>query len=133
MIREKSVGAVVYVPAEGGRKYLVEHMAGGHFSLCKGHVEAGETEVETARREIREETGLTVDIDTGFRAEIEYSPYEGCRKTVIFFAAQAGGTETTAQPEEVREILWLGLEEALSILTYEDDKNVLRKAEKYLG
>ena len=44
----------------GGRYYLVLKSTQGHTTLCKGHVEGNETEHETAIREIREETGLTL-------------------------------------------------------------------------
>ena len=56
MIHEKSCGAAIFVRQDGQALWLVEHMQKGHTSLCKGHVEAGETEHDTARREIREET-----------------------------------------------------------------------------
>ena len=58
MIHEKSCGAAVCRMQDGKRLYLIETMVQGHVSLCKGHVEGSETEHETARREILEETGL---------------------------------------------------------------------------
>lgn len=132
MIAEKSCGAVVYAHTERGRLFLIEEMRKGHFAMPKGHVEPGESEVETAAREIREETGLSVAIDTGFRECIAYSPYENCRKEVVYFLALARGTVTVPQPEEVRAILWLPLGEALSRLTYDNDREILRKAQTYL-
>ncbi len=131
-IFEKSCGAVVYTIADGKRMYLVEKMQKGHLSLCKGHVENNETEIETATREISEETGLAVQIDTNFREVIEYSPYAGCKKEVVFFVALAESTQTVAQPEEVNSILWLTLDEALEKLTFDADKNTLKKADEYL-
>ena len=77
MIYEKSCGAVVFVMHNECPFVLVEYMARGHVSLPKGHMEEGETEEETAAREIREETNLTVRIDTVFRHEIAYSPRPG--------------------------------------------------------
>ena len=85
MLREKSCGAIIYTATDGGPLFLIEKMQKGHFSLCKGHVEGRETEHETARREIREETALNVAFVDGFRETIEYSPYEGCLKEVVFF------------------------------------------------
>ena len=67
MKKEKSCGAAVYKYENGKRLYLLEHMVQGHISLPKGHVEQNETETETAEREIREETNLTVKLDTNFR------------------------------------------------------------------
>ena len=61
MKKEKSCGAVVFRREKDGLVFLVETMTLGHISLPKGHVEDGETEEETARREIREETGKSLD------------------------------------------------------------------------
>ena len=128
MIHEKSCGAAIFVRRDGQTLWLIEHMRKGHTSLCKGHVEAGETEHDTARREIREETGLAVTFHDGFRERIEYSPYEGCVKEVIFFLAEAEGMDAIPQPEEVASIHWLPLDEALAALTYPDDRRILSAA-----
>ena len=132
-VYEKSCGAVIYTEKDGRRLYLIELMQKGHRSICKGHVEKDETERQTAEREIREETGLTVCFLDGFRETIEYSPYEGCMKTVVFFLAKADSTEVTAQEEEVREISWLPFEEAVEALTFESDRDTLRKADAFLA
>ncbi len=128
---EKSCGAVIYYEKDGRRLYLIELMQKGHRSLCKGHVEKDESELQTAEREIREETGLKVVFLDGFRETVQYNPYAGCTKTVVFFLAEADSTDVTVQEEEVREISWLPYEEALSALTYESDREVLRKADRF--
>ena len=133
MIREKSCGAVIFFRIGSERLYLIEQMRKGHFSICKGHVEADETEHETAAREILEETALRVRFLDGFRETSEYSPYKGCRKEVVFFLAQSESTRVLPQPEEVREIFWLPLELALQQLTYESDREVLRRADAFLS
>ncbi len=97
MIYEKSCGAVIYAEKDGRRLYLIELMQKGHRSICKGHVENDESERQTAEREILEETGLTVRFLDGFRETIEYSPYDGCMKTVVFFLAKADNTDVTVQ------------------------------------
>ena len=133
MIIEKSCGAVVYYEIPGKeRRYLILKMQKGHVSLCKGHVEGEETEHETARREIFEETGLEVSFCGDFRETIEYSPYPGAWKTVVFFLAQTPLANTRAQEAEVSEIFFLPLSEALEALTFESDRGVLRKAAAYL-
>ncbi len=131
--REKSCGAVVWHETAGERLYLIEEMRGGHFAMPKGHVEPGETEAQTAEREIREETGLEVELDTAFRASNSYSPYPGCWKEVIYFIARADSRETTVQAEELRSILWLPYEEALRRLSYDNDREILRQAEAWLN
>ena len=133
MKQEKSCGAVVFYDGGDRRLYLIETMRQGHLSLCKGHVEGAETEKETALREIREETALNVEILEGFRETTAYSPRPGRWKTVVFFLAEAAGTDTVSQPEEVTEISWLPLEKALDALTFESDREVLRKADAFLA
>ena len=132
LIPEKSCGAVIFTRRGGERLFLLERMRKGHVSICKGHVEPGETEHETAAREIREETALDVEFLEGFRETCAYSPYPGCEKTVVFFLARAERTETVAQPDEVREILWLPEDEAIRTLTYDSDREVLRRAAQFL-
>lgn len=133
MIFEKSCGAVVYSVANNEQKYLIVQMQLGHYGFPKGHVESGETEIQTALREIREETRLSVSIDTRFRESVEYSPYEGCMKEVVFFIASASDVETHRQVEEIRDIQWLAYEQALDVLTFENDKDILRKAHAFLS
>ncbi len=130
--KEKSCGAVVYRREKGERLFLIETMIQGHVSLPKGHVEPGETEEETARREIFEETGLRARVDTAFRRTIRYSPRPGVEKDVVFFTAEAQAGDIIPQPEELRKAEFLPLEEALRALTFASDREVLRAAGEYL-
>lgn len=132
MIREKSCGAVVYTEIDGEAHYLIVRMRKGHFGMAKGHVEEGESEAQTAEREIREETGLSVKVDTNFRRSVMYRPYAGCLKDVIFFVAHSPSTDTVPQQEEISSIRWEKFNDALKVLTYENDKDVLRHARDYL-
>ena len=75
MTHEKSCGALIYRKKQGEYELLlIRHRSGGHWSFPKGHVENNETEIETALREIREETGLRVALQKGFRQCVEYFP-----------------------------------------------------------
>ncbi len=132
MKREKSTGAVIFTEENTVRNYLVLHSTLGHTTLCKGHAEGSETEHETAVREIREETGLTVDFIDGFREVITYSPKPGVVKDVVFFLARLSGGELTCQPEEVADARFLPFEEALEALTHPSDRDTLQKARAFL-
>lgn len=132
MKREKSAGAVIFTEENTVRNYLVLHSTLGHTTLCKGHAEGSETEHETAVREIREETGLTVDFIDGFREVITYSPKPGVVKDVVFFLARLSGGELTCQPEEVADARFLPFEEALEALTHPSDRDTLQKARAFL-
>lgn len=131
-IKEKSTGAVVYLKENDNYLFLIEKMQHGHYSHPKGHMEKGETEVETAVREIKEETNLDITLDTGFRKVISFSPYQGCWKDVVFFVAEAKDKNFKKQEKEIAELYWLSYEDALKILTFKSDQDVLKEAMNYL-
>lgn len=126
---EKSCGAVIF----SNDKVLVIQQVKGHWGFPKGHVEQGETEVETAKREIKEETNLDVNINEKYRYVEHYSPAEGIEKDVIFFVAEKTGGEIKVQEEEVIQTEWLLPKEALERVTYVSSKRILEKIIKDLG
>lgn len=135
MKQEKSCGAVIFREDENSRRfYLILTSTKGHVTLCKGHVEKKETEHETAVREIREETGLTVEFIDGFRRVITYSPRPGHSKDVVFFLARAAeGGGIVCQPEEVADARFLPFDAARERLTHRSDRETLEAAEAFLG
>ena len=126
---ERSCGAVIF----DGDKVLVIQQVKGHWGFPKGHVEDGETEVETAIREIKEETNLDVQIDETHRYVEHYSPEEGIEKDVVFFVAKKIGGEIIVQEEEVKCTEWLLPKDAMEKLTFESSKNILKKVIEDLG
>lgn len=129
MIHEKSCGAIVYRKSHGNIEILlIKHVNSGHWSFPKGHMEASETETETALREIKEETDIDVIIDPTFRETVSYSPKKDTQKIVVYFLAKAKNFEYVAQVEEIAEIRWVDIGHALSVLTYENDKTIVNKA-----
>lgn len=133
MKKERSCGAVVYKREYDRTLFLLERMVQGHVSLPKGHVEAGETEEETARREIREETGLETALDTSFRHVITYSPAPGVSKDVVFFLAEALPGKEINQECEVAGLEWLPLDAALAALTFDSDRETLALGAEHLA
>lgn len=125
---EKSCGAVIF----DGDKILVIQQVKGHWGFPKGHVEEGETEVQTAIREIKEETNLDVEIDETHRYVEHYSPEEGIEKDVVFFIAKKIGGEVKVQEEEVKDTEWLLPKDAMERLTFDTSRNILSKVMKDL-
>lgn len=80
-------------------------------------MEAHENESETARREIFEEIGIPLDIDTSFRHETEYKLRCGKLKTLVLFLAECTG-ELNVDHNEITEYNWLPYEQARQILPY---------------
>ena len=131
---EKSCGAIVYRKYHGNTEILlVRHIKSGYWSFPKGHVEEGETEEETARREIKEETGLDVLLDTGFRETVTFSPRRNTKKTVVYFVGMATSHELIPQQEEISELRWHEIGQAISVLTYENDKMIVNKAKAFIA
>lgn len=124
--QEKSCGAVVF--RDG--KVLVEHMAQGHYSIPKGHVEDIDAdEYATARRELKEETGLEVErFLPGFRKSITYSPEPGVSKCVTFFIAIAKPGELHLQKEEVQDAYFLSPADAYITLSHDSDRRLVGEA-----
>ena len=128
---EKSCGAIVYRKYHGNTQILlIKHINSGHWSFPKGHMELGETEPETAIREIMEETNVDVIIDTTFRETVSYSPKKDTCKIVVYFLAKAKNYVFYPQIDEITEIKWEDIDYAKSILTYENDRSIVSKAKK---
>ena len=117
-------GAVVF---DDSGRVLVEHMAKGHYSMPKGHVEESDPSPEaTALREIKEETGYEVAIVPGFKTESVYSHKEGKFKTITWFVSKVIGGRKQVQQEEVQDLYFLSPADAMRVLSYEADRKVLR-------
>ena len=132
MKKEKSCGAIVYRYNAGDLYILMIQMNVGHWSFPKGHVEENETEVQTARREVKEETNIDVLVDSGFREVTTYSPVQDVIKDVVYFVATPISNDLHPQEEEVTDVKWIHYEDALNIVTYESDRNILANAISYI-
>ena len=126
MRNEKSCGAVVFYKDKRSTKVLlIKHINGGHWSFPKGHVERGENERQTALREIREETGLSVKLDTSYRKVVTYSPRRGVIKDVVYFVALSDTMRVKPQASEISQIKWVDISVAMEYLTHQNDKQIL--------
>ena len=136
MEKEKSAGAVIFKPGKRGNKYLLLHYEAGYWDLPKGHVEKNESEEETARREVKEETGIeNIAILRGFKEKIHYFyRFEGklLSKDVVFFLARADQENVKISFEHIG-FEWLPYKKALERLTYKTAKDILKKVNEFLG
>ena len=126
---EKSCGVLPYRRVNGRQEFLlVFETYSKCWSLPKGHIEAGETDVQTALRELYEETGLTANLDTSRCASIEYPISSFARKQVAFFLGEVAG-EPKVREGEIDKFKWVTAEELKDYLfpdTYEACKALLR-------
>ncbi len=133
---EKSCGAVVYCQKGNNIKYLLVCEQGGYWVFPKGHMEEGETEHETALREIKEETGLDVTFVDGFQVKDEHNlAREGRPNTIkqnVYFLAKYENQEFVPQESEISKIMLLDYESAMATLQLDGFKSVLTQAHRFL-
>ena len=134
MKHEKSCGAVVFTRTDKGVKYLLIANLKGIYGFPKGHVEAGETEEQTALREIREETGLRVTLVPGFRAVDEHliPEKQDTMKKIVYFLAEYEGQEVAYQKEELSGAYLVSYEEAMGMFQFESSRRILTEANHFL-
>ena len=126
MIVEKSCGAIVFTKDAECVKYVITESKEGFFGFPKGHIEKNETELETVRREVLEETGLQVEFWDDFRIEDSY-PFqrngETRTKHIVYFLAKFSNQISIAQETELNSIHLMDYETALSSFAMINDKS----------
>jgi 8-oxo-dGTP pyrophosphatase MutT (NUDIX family) len=131
---ERSCGTIPYT-VRGGKLFylLVKAKDDGPCGFPKGHVEDGESEIETALRETLEATSLRPIISDSFRYEISYDLKNGNQKTVVYFLADFGD-QTPARNGDFEdfEYLILPFSEAYDALTFDNTKQMLKAADERL-
>lgn len=136
MKQEHSAGIVLFKEHDNVREYLILHYPSGHFDLPKGHIEGEETEKEAAIRELEEETCINeVELLDGYRHMINYEfRHAGnlIKKDVVFFLGKTSQHEVKISHEH-QDFVWLPYDKALEKLTFENARDLLRKAEQHLN
>ena len=132
---EISCGALVYCIENQDIKFLLLHYSMGHWDFPKGNKERGETYLETTRREIKEETGISdIVFRDRFEKEITYNysrQNEKISKKVIYFLAKTKATNVVLSSEHT-DFVWEFYENALKRLTYKNAKEILTQEYNFL-
>ena len=110
------------------RSEYKKHYNSGFWGFPKGHLEEGETPIKAAEREVFEETGFEVACVgekpiAESRYTIEYG--ETIEKTVWFYEMRVINEFKKEPDNEIEEIALVSKKQALSLLTYEEDKKIL--------
>ncbi len=129
---EKTCGAVIYTIHEGMRKYFIIKNESGHIGFPKGHIEFGETEEETAKREVYEETGIEISIDNSFRMEYTYKTLENTCKRCVYFLSYYEYRPAKVQESEIFQSWLVPFDEAVELLNFEQDREILKEAENFI-
>lgn len=139
---EKSAGAIIF-RRNKEIKYLLLHYPPigstspeeGHWGFPKGNIEEGEKIEETVRREVAEETGLTaIQLLPGFKEGFKYCyklEGENIFKIVTFLLAETKTRGVEVSSEHLG-YEWLPYEQALERLTFQNAKDILKKANDFV-
>lgn len=135
MPAEKSCGVIVFTYINGVRYYVIVQQVDGHHGFPKGHVEGQESDIATALREVKEETGLVPTVINGFRYEDSYLlPHkEDTLKQVVYFVGEYNNQEIVPQVSEIMQIKLLKYADAYHILEYYSLKKALQLAEHFIS
>lgn len=129
---EKSCGAVVYKKENGKINYLLIKNRSRNIGFPKGHVEEGENELDTAAREIFEETNVRVKIDENFRISYNYNINFFIKKQAVYYIAEVIDGEIKIPEEEILSYHLVPFKEAQNLLSYPNEKKILRNANQYI-
>ncbi|MGH9981100.1 MAG: bis(5'-nucleosyl)-tetraphosphatase [Nitrososphaeraceae archaeon] len=135
MRTEFSCGALLYCIDNQQIIFLLLHYFSGHWDFPKGNRERGENYIETIRREIKEETGISdLNFIDGFVKEISYKYLRHNQlisKKVVYFLARTNSKDVVLSSEHT-DFVWDHYESALKRLTYKKSKEILTEGYKFL-
>ena len=127
--KEKACGCIII----DDQKVLLVQQNEGWWGFPKGHIEDGESEIETAIREVKEETNIDVIPDESKRYVQQYMLNTGVLKEVVFFLAKKVSSDIKAQECEIKNIKWLDFKEAILTISFDNTRELLIKALKETG
>jgi len=141
--REVSAGGLIWRRNRAGaiQVVLVKPAGKDYWAMPKGHLEKGETIVEAATREVREETGLTVS-ETLPLGQISYvysfhenggGPLVRIFKRVHFFLMRSLGGDTSRHDSEIDQVAWIGLDRAMRKASFDSERKLIAKAAALLS
>lgn len=134
--KQVSSGGVIFRKGEGGIEVALIKVKGERWALPKGLVDKGEDLADTAIREVREETGLEGrlidklgDIEYWYFSKEDQTKYH---KSVHFYLIEYKGGSIEDHDWEVEEVRWFPIDEAIKVLSYKSEKEIMEKAKIYL-
>jgi 8-oxo-dGTP pyrophosphatase MutT (NUDIX family) len=134
---EISAGSVLYnLDTNFNVNYLILNYSYGHWDFPKGNIEHGESELDTIKREIMEETGINdIKFIDGFRQQISYKYKKKLKlvnKSVIYYIVETKSNKVILSFEH-DNFAWLNFNDALNRLSFDNSKKILKDANEFLS
>ncbi len=135
---ERSAGAVIYCKHGKKVEYLILQYRHLLWDFPRGHVESGESDTDTAQREIREETGISdLKFTSGFASEQSWTyktsdTKKKSKKAVVYFLAEVDNKTVTLQEENL-QYKWLPLDDVLALPSFPHVQRVIREADSFIA
>ena len=113
-------GSVVF----NDNKVLIIKHKYGHISFPKGHVEGNETEEETAIREVKEETGIDIEITSNKKYYVQYENDNNSSEKVTYFIGKMIGGKLNPQVSEISSCYFEDEKKVSDLITYDNDREM---------
>jgi len=136
--RHHSVGIILYYNFPRSRKYLLVKQHQGHWGFPKGHIESGEKFMDTAIRELKEETGIRkitfLRKKVLFRDKYSFNNTNSkIIKIVDYFIAESLVTKVKIDNNEIINFKWATYDKAFDKITFKESKKILKQVNKYIS
>ena len=149
-MKDEAFGIVPVFSTETDTLFLLIQHQAGHWAFPKGHADPGESALETAKRELEEETGIRDYEVLEEPSFVEYYSFvqegnpsfvkhyslakegELIEKSVTYFVAFVNSREVVLQAEEVQNSAWIAFDEAINLITFDGNRGILREVKAYL-
>lgn len=135
--KDESFGIIPILRQENNYSFLLIQHQAGHWGFPKGHAISGESPVQTACRELQEETGISeysLIEEVSFAESYTFTRKgETFAKTVTYFLAFVKSATVVHQVEEIQNYTWAKYETAINLITYAPSKQILQDVNQYLS
>lgn len=139
VIKDKSVGVILYCNFPRSLKFLILKHKKGHWSFAKGHKDKGETAFETAKRELHEEAGID-DVEFISKRILLNEEYtfvnkskDIVKKEVRYFIARSKSKKVKIDNREITGYKWCTLNAAEKVITFRQSRKTIKKANKLIS
>jgi bis(5'-nucleosidyl)-tetraphosphatase len=135
-VKDQSFGIIPIQIYLGEVQFLLVQHHAGHWAFPKGHAENGETDIQTAMRELHEETGISeVQLLDGICLTENYlfkRSTQTIAKTVRYFIGMVKQRDVRIQVAEIKAYKWVNFEKALGLITFVESRRIITEAHDYL-